>query len=129
MSFSCNWRARRCWHIPAFLGRWFTAGFFGIGGGFFIVLRLMLANSTPLQYALGSSLAAITALGLTTDGSNALSGFINWQITSLLVAGGILGTLSGIVIGKKLGAREALLERGFAALVIAIGAYIAIVAT
>ena len=35
-------------------------------------------------------------------------------------------TVSGIVIGKKLGACGGLLERGFAMLVIAIGAYVAV---
>ena len=56
----------------------------------------------------------------------AISGLVDWPITGLLIAGGILGTVSGIVIGKTLGAREGLLERGFAILVIAIGGYVAI---
>ena len=86
----------------------------------------MLAAAMPLRYAVGSSLMVVTALGLTTAGSYAISGLVDWPITGLLVAGGILGTMSGIVINKKLGAREGVLERGFAILVIAIGAYVAI---
>ncbi|GAA3798777.1 sulfite exporter TauE/SafE family protein [Qipengyuania pelagi] len=112
--------------IPIGLLTGLAAGFFGIGGGFLIVPGLMLAAAMPLRYAVGSSLMVVTALGLTTAGSYAISGLVDWLITGLLVAGGILGTMSGIVIGKKLGAREGVLERGFAMLVIAIGAYVAI---
>lgn len=112
--------------IPIGLFTGLAAGFFGIGGGFLIVPGLMLAAAMPLRYAVGSSLMVVTALGLTTAGSYAISGLVDWPITGLLVAGGILGTVSGIVIGKTLGTREGLLERGFAILVIAIGAYVAI---
>ena len=112
--------------IPIGLLTGLAAGFFGIGGGFLIVPGLMLAAAMPLRYAVGSSLMVVTALGLTTAGSYAISGLVDWLITGLLVAGGILGTMSGIVINKKLGAREGVLERGFAILVIAIGAYVAI---
>lgn len=112
--------------IPIGLMTGLASGFFGIGGGFLIVPGLMLAAAMPLQYAVGSSLMVVTALGLTTAGSYAISGLVDWPVTGLLIAGGTLGTLSGIVIGKKLSAREGLLERGFAILVIAIGAYVAI---
>lgn len=45
-------------------------------------------------------------------------------MTALLVMGGIVGTIGGIALGKVFGTRKGLLERGFAAVVIAIGAYI-----
>jgi uncharacterized membrane protein YfcA len=112
--------------IPIGLVTGLAAGFFGIGGGFLIVPGLMLAAAMPLPYAVGSSLIVVTALGMTTAGSYAISGLVDWPITGLLIAGGILGTLSGIFIGKKLGKRDGLLERGFAILVVAIGAYVAI---
>lgn len=112
--------------IPIGLITGLAAGFFGIGGGFLIVPGLMFAAAMPLSYAVGSSLMVVTALGLTTAGSYAVSGLVDWPITGFLVAGGILGTVSGIVIGKKLVARAGLLERGFAMLVIAIGAYVAV---
>ena len=112
--------------VPIGLATGLAAGFFGIGGGFLIVPGLMLAAAMPLRYAVGSSLMVVTALGLTTAGSYAISGLVDWPITGLLIAGGILGTVSGIVIGKKLGAHGGLLEWGFAILVIAIGAYVAI---
>ena len=52
------------------------SGFFGIGGGFLIVPALMLATGMPIMYAVGSSLVAVTAFGLTTAASYAWSGLI-----------------------------------------------------
>lgn len=101
-----------------------AAGFFGIGGGFLIVPGLIYATAMPVAYAIGTSLVVVTALGLTTAGSYAFSGLVDWPITGLLVAGGLFGALAGIALGRKLGAREGLLERGFAALVILIGGYV-----
>lgn len=107
------------------LGVGLAAGFFGIGGGFLIVPGLILATAMPLPFAIGTSLVVVSALGLTTGTSYALSGLVDWRVTALLVMGGIAGTIGGITLGKVLGARKGLLERGFAAVVIAIGAYIA----
>lgn len=112
--------------VPIGLGTGLAAGFFGIGGGFLIVPGLILATAMPLEFAIGTSLVVVSALGLTTATSYALSGLVDWGITGLLVAGGLVGAMAGIALGKKLGAREGLLERGFAALVIAIGGYVAV---
>lgn len=110
--------------VPMGLATGLAAGFFGIGGGFLIVPGLIYATAMPVGYAIGTSLVVVTALGLTTAGSYAFSGLVDWPITGLLVAGGILGSLAGIALGRKLGAREGLLERGFAAMVILIGGYV-----
>jgi uncharacterized protein len=108
------------------LGVGLTAGFFGIGGGFLIVPGLILATAMPLPYAIGTSLVIVSALGLTTTMSYAMSGLVDWTITGLLVTGGAGGTVAGIVLGRVLGTRKGLLERGFAAVVIAVGGYVAI---
>ncbi|MCA0977117.1 sulfite exporter TauE/SafE family protein [Qipengyuania flava] len=112
--------------VPIGLGTGLAAGFFGIGGGFLIVPGLILATAMPLEFAIGTSLVVVSALGLTTATSYALSGLVDWDITALLVAGGLVGAVTGIALGKKLGARDGLLERGFALLVIAIGGYVAV---
>ncbi|MAM38655.1 MAG: hypothetical protein CL949_09190 [Erythrobacter sp.] len=114
--------------VPIGLGTGLAAGFFGIGGGFLIVPGLILATAMPLEFAIGTSLVVVSALGLTTATSYALSGLVDWGITGLLVAGGLVGAMVGIALGKKLGAREGVLERGFAALVIVIGGYVAVTA-
>ena len=53
------------------------AGFFGIGGGFLIVPALIAATGTPVLDAIGSSLMAVTAFGLTTAVNYARSGWVD----------------------------------------------------
>ena len=48
------------------LGSGALSGFFGIGGGFLVVPALILATGMPIKHAVGSSLVAVTAFGLTT---------------------------------------------------------------
>ena len=110
--------------VPIGLVVGLAAGFFGIGGGFLIVPGLILATAMPLPYAIGTSLVVVSALGLTTATSYALSGLVDWGVTALLVAGGVGGTIAGIALGKVLGGSKGLLERGFAAVVIAVGGYV-----
>jgi uncharacterized membrane protein YfcA len=110
--------------VPIGLGVGLAAGFFGIGGGFLIVPGLIYATAMPLPYAIGTSLVVVSALGLTTAGSYAASELVDWGLTALLVAGGAAGTLAGIGLGRRLGARKGLLERAFAAVVIAVGLYV-----
>ena len=112
--------------VPISLGVGLAAGFFGIGSGFLIVPGLILATAMPLPVAIGTSLVVVSALGLTTATSYAISGLVDWGVTALLVTGGIGGTVTGVALGKVLGAHKGLLERGFAAMVIAIGTYITV---
>lgn len=105
-----------------------AAGFFGIGGGFLIVPGLIAATAMPIAYAVGTSLVVVTALGLTTATSYALSGLVDWSLAALLVAGGLGGAAAGLALGRRIGARKGLLERLFALLVVAIGAYVALTA-
>ncbi len=110
--------------VPIGLGVGVAAGFFGIGGGFLIVPGLMLATAMPLPYAIGTSLLVVSSLGLTTATSYAVSGLVDWRITAFLVAGGVVGTSVGILLGRSLGRRKGVLERGFAIVVITVGAYV-----
>ena len=112
--------------VPIGLGVGLAAGFFGIGGGFLIVPGLIAATAMPLGYAVGTSLVVVTALGLTTATSYAMSGLVDWGITGLLVAGGIVGSSIGTLLGRRLAARKGLLERLFAGVVIAVGLYVSI---
>ena len=110
--------------LPIGLGVGIAAGFFGIGGGFLIVSGLILATAMPLSYAIGTSLFVVGALGLPTATSYAVSGFVDWPVAGLLIAGGVAGTIAGISLGRLLGTRKGLLERGFAGVVITVGAYV-----
>lgn len=111
--------------VPAGLGVGLAAGFFGIGGGFLIVPALIAATAMPVEIAVGTSLVVVSALGLTTAASYALSGLVDCRIAALLVVGGMAGSAIGIAAGRGLSAHKGLLEKVFAAVVIVVGSYVA----
>ena len=78
----------------------------------------------PLTSAIGTSLVAVAALGLTTASSYALSGYVDWTVAGLLVAGGVIGGIGGIRWGKALSSSKRVLDVGFAGVVIAVGIYV-----
>jgi len=100
------------------------SGFFGIGGGFLIVPGLVGATAMPLISAIGSSLVAVTAFGLTTAVSYAVSGLVDWGLALLFVIGGAAGGVLGIWLGARLAARKRALTLAFSAVVIAVGVYV-----
>jgi uncharacterized membrane protein YfcA len=100
------------------------AGFFGIGGGFLIVPGLIAATGMPLINAIGSSLFAVTAFGLTTAISYAVSGLVDWPLATLFILGGAIGGVFGIALAHRLAARKHALTRTFSGIVIAVGIYV-----
>ncbi len=99
------------------------SGFFGIGGGFLIVPALMLATGMPILNAVGSSLVAVTAFGLTTAANYASSGYVDWILAAVFVTGGVLGGLLGARFAKALSARRGALNTVFAVLIFAVAIY------
>ncbi len=99
------------------------SGFFGIGGGFLIVPGLMLATGMPILNAVGSSLVAVTAFGLTTAANYAVSGAVNWTLAALLLAGGMFGGFAGSRSAHALASRKGYLNTAFAALIFAVAIY------
>jgi hypothetical protein len=112
------------WLVPMGFAVGALSGFFGIGGGFLIVPGLMGATAMPLVNAIGSSLVSVTAFGLTTAGSYAFSGLVDWWLAGLFVAGGALGGLAGIWAGRRLSSHKRALSVVFATVVIAVGLYV-----
>lgn len=100
------------------------SGFFGIGGGFLVVPGLLVSTRMPLIVAIGSSLVAVTAFGATTASSYAFSGFVDWRLAGVFVAGGVLGGLAGAAAARRLASRKAFLSRLFAVVVAATGLYV-----
>jgi hypothetical protein len=100
------------------------AGFFGIGGGFLIVPGLIGATAMPLINAIGSSLVSVTAFGLTTAVSYAVSGLVDWWLAALFVGGGAIGGLIGIRASQRLASHRQALSLTFAGIVIAVGLYV-----
>ncbi|MDE2516049.1 MAG: sulfite exporter TauE/SafE family protein [Rhodospirillales bacterium] len=99
------------------------SGFFGIGGGFLIVPGLLFATGMPMICAIGSSLLAVGAFGLTTAVSYSFSGFVLWTVALEFIAGGIIGGLLGMVLATRLAPRRAALNRIFATLVFLVAGY------
>lgn len=100
-----------------------VAGFFGIGGGFLIVPGLVTATGMPILEAVGTSLIAVLAFGLTTAANYALSGFVDWPLAASFIVGGVAGCASGSALARRLSTRPGLLEVLLALLI----AFVAIV--
>ncbi|MDI1263298.1 MAG: sulfite exporter TauE/SafE family protein [bacterium] len=100
------------------------SGLFGIGGGFLIVPGLMLAADMEVKEAIGASLVAVTAFGLSSASSYAWSGLVDWPVAMLLVAGGAAGAVAGTRAHGLLASKEGVLTRVFAVFVIAAGLYV-----
>ena len=104
------------------LGTGVFSGFFGIGGGFLIVPGLIAATGMPTINAVGTSLVAVTAFGLTTAANYALSGLIDWLLAGVFIAGGLLGSLAGTRAARHL-SDKGQLTNVFAALIFVVAAY------
>ncbi len=99
------------------------SGFFGIGGGFLIVPGLIAATGMPILNAIGSSLVGVTAFGLTTAFNYALSGWVDWLLAGVFVAGGVAGGLLGARLAKRLAVRRGALNVVFAGLIVVVAIY------
>jgi uncharacterized protein len=100
-----------------------VSGFFGIGGGFLIVPGLMFATGMPILNAVGSSLVAVTAFGLTTAVNYSLSGLVDWTLAGLFIGGGVLGGIGGAASAKSLATRRGALNVLFAAVIFCVALY------
>jgi hypothetical protein len=98
------------------------SGFFGIGGGFLIVPGLVASTRMPMINAVGTSLVAVTAFGLTTAVNYAFSGLVNWPLALVFIAGGVVGGFGGTAIARRLSGKGAL-TTVFAGLIFVVAAY------
>lgn len=99
------------------------SGFFGIGGGFLIVPGLVASTGMPILNAVGTSLVAVTAFGITTALSYAASGLVDWPLAIVFIGGGVIGGMIGTRIAGRLAQRTGVLKTAFAALIIAVALY------
>ena len=98
------------------------SGFFGIGGGFLIVPGLIASTGMPMINAVGTSLLAVTAFGLTTAGNYAFSGLVDWVLAGVFIAGGVIGSFAGTRAAKRLSSSGQLTSI-FAVLIFVVAAY------
>ena len=108
--------------LGAGLGTGGFSGFFGIGGGFLIVPGLMASTGMPMINAVGTSLVAVTAFGLTTAANYALSGLVDWLLAGVFIVGGVLGSMVGTRAAKRLSG-SGQLTTVFAALIFIVALY------
>ncbi|WP_426039947.1 sulfite exporter TauE/SafE family protein [Brevundimonas sp. DC300-4] len=106
-----------------------ASGFFGIGGGFLIVPSLMASTGMSLATAQATSLVSVAAFGATTAGNYALSGWVDLGLVAAMTVGGVIGTLVGLPLARRLGANAALGRTLFAGLILIVAAYVALRAT
>lgn len=99
------------------------SGFFGIGGGFLIVPGLVLSTGMPLILAIGTSLLSVTSFGVTTASSYASAGFIDWPIAMVFVMGGVIGSIGGTKVGRRLSMKRGQLNKILALLIFSVSAY------
>ncbi|MBP7705444.1 MAG: sulfite exporter TauE/SafE family protein [Caulobacter sp.] len=102
-----------------------AAGFFGIGGGFLIAPGLMAASGMTLANAAASSLISVALFGAATSISYAASGMVDIPMLVALVAGGIVGTVVGAPVARRLAAQASLARSLFGGLILATAAWIA----
>jgi len=102
------------------LGAGGLSGFFGIGGGFLIVPGLMFASGMEIIHAIGTSLFAVGAFGLTAAINYAISGLINWPVAAEFIGGGIVGGWLGAIGAKHLAKTRGALNLIFALAIVAV---------
>ena len=76
----------------------------------------------PMINAVGTSLVAVTAFGLTTAANYAFSGLVDWPLAGIFIVGGVAGGVLGTVLAKRLSGSGAL-TTVFAGLIFVVAAY------
>ena len=99
------------------------SGFFGIGGGFLIVPGLVRSTSMPVYRAIGTSLVAVSAFGLTTAFNYAASGLVDWPVAASFISGGVIGSIVGTAASTRLSAQKGMLSTVFAGMIMLVAAY------
>lgn len=99
------------------------SGFFGIGGGFLIVPGLIASTGMPIINAVGSSLVAVVAFGLTTALSYAFSGYVSWPLATVFIGGGVVGGQIGALAARRVASSKGTLKLLFAGLIFLVAVY------
>lgn len=116
---------RRPWVLPALaLMAGAASGFFGIGGGFLIVPALLFATGMPAIEAIGTSLVAVTAFGLSTSLNYAMSGLVEWGLALQFIVGSVAGGVGGATLAARLSSHKRALNITLAAIILVAAAYV-----
>lgn len=99
------------------------SGMFGVGGGFIIVPALVLFSGMSMLRALGTSLMVIALVSASGFASLLWAGQqISCEITSLFVAGGLIGLFIGQSVAHRLSSST--LQRVFSLAILLVAAFV-----
>ncbi len=84
---------------------------------------LVAATAMPMFAAVGSSLVAVAAFGMTTALNYARTGLVNWKLAAVFVVAGVAGGIAGAATSTKLANYRGALNTVFAVLIFITAAY------
>jgi uncharacterized membrane protein YfcA len=99
-------------------------GFFGVGGGFFVVPALVLALGLPMTEAVGTSLLVIAINSASAFALKAGGVPLDWAVIAVFALAAAVGALGGGSVARRFD--NATLTQGFVWMVLAVAAYTAI---
>ncbi|HEY7176552.1 MAG TPA: sulfite exporter TauE/SafE family protein [Micromonosporaceae bacterium] len=109
--------------VAAALAVGFLTGLFGVGGGFIIVPALVTVLGLPMPVAVGTSLAVIALNSAAALAARAGHVTVHWSVVVPLAIAAVAASVAGKRVADRL--HPDLLTRAFAALLIAVAAYVA----
>ncbi len=119
-----NWRG--C--LPKAVGTGVVVGFltglFGVGGGFLLVPALVLLLGLPMSVAVGTSLVVVTLNAAAGFAAHAGTANTDYAVATGFTAAAVVGAALSAKVGSRLPAAR--LRRGFAWLVLAVAAAVAL---
>ena len=106
------------------LGVGFLTGFLGVGGGFVVVPVLVVLLGVPMPTAVGTSLLVISLNSAVALAARTGHGSFAWEVITPFTIAAVSGALAGKRVADRLS--PGTLTVSFAALLVAVGAYVAI---
>lgn len=118
-------RTGQAWRVAAGgLGVGFLTGFLGVGGGFVVVPVLVVLLGVPMPTAVGTSLLVISLNSAVALAARTGHGSFAWEVIAPFTTAAVCGALAGKRVADRLS--PGTLTVSFAALLVAVGAYVAI---
>ena len=105
------------------LGVGFLTGFLGVGGGFVVVPVLVVLLGVPMPTAVGTSLLVISLNSVVAFAARTGHGSFAWEVIAPFTLAAVAGSLAGKRVADRLS--PGTLTVSFAALLVAVGAYVA----
>lgn len=102
----------------------FLTGFLGVGGGFLLVPVLVVGLRLAMVPAIATSLLVIAINSAAALATRAGVAQFDWAVLLPFTAAAVAGSLAGKRVADRLSGRT--LQRSFAVLLLAVGAYVAV---